>query len=167
MIKLKSSVHIERPVAEVFGFLEDHENRLQWQPGLVSHEHEPLKDGARITEVRNLFGRRIELEGVISGYQKNKGFSFTGHGPFVKRTSYTYRLTPKDGGTQLEEDIEVDSNELCGLAKPVLQRMIQREADMSQAQLKDVLEAHPDLHKAVRKLPVHEHHKKKPAGAGR
>src|SRR6266536_2634810 len=66
MIQSRHSIVIHRPAHEVFKYLQDHENRHCWQPNLVSHEKERLARGTKIKEVRNVLGRRIEIEGEIT-----------------------------------------------------------------------------------------------------
>ena len=72
MIQSRHSIVIHRPTHEVFKYLQDHGNRLCWQPNLVSHEKERLARETKITEVRNVHGRRIEIEGEITEFEADQ-----------------------------------------------------------------------------------------------
>ncbi len=159
MLTAKSSVHIERPLDEVFRYMEDQENRFHWQPGLMNHQHEPLRVGAKITEVRNLMGRRLEIQGQVTAYERNKSWSFQGKGPVVKSVTYHNRFEPEGEGTRVNVEVEYEGGRVFGLAQPALQRIVQREIQTSLDHLKDVMEAHQDLHLAIALLPPHEHRK--------
>lgn len=43
VIRSKHSIHIDRPVHEVFDYLRNHENPIDWQGNLIEHEHERLE----------------------------------------------------------------------------------------------------------------------------
>ena len=80
MIKSRHSVHINRPVHEVFEYLCDHENRIYWQGNLTEHEHERTQKGSKITEVRNVLGRRVEIQGEITEFTTgNLVYEWEGH----------------------------------------------------------------------------------------
>ncbi len=161
MIKAQHSIHIDRPVHEVFEFLRDHENRIYWQANLVEQEHERLDKGSRITEVRNVLGRRIEIHGEVTEYEADRRITFTGQGPHVKRLEYHYSLDDEDGGTKFSTEVDLQLADMFGMTEPIIQRMTDREIDHFNKLLKDILE-HPDVHEAAKQLPKHAHHKSGP-----
>lgn len=163
MIRTTHTIRIERPVHEVFDFLRDHENRIYWQGNLVEHDHERLDKGSRVTEVRNVLGRRVEIQGEITEFEADRRLTFSGHGPAVKRLEYHYRLAPESGGTRLDTEVEVDLSDMFGLATPVIQKLTDREVDHAQRTLKDILE-NEEAHAQVKELPRHRH-QEKPARA--
>lgn len=165
MITASNSVLIDRPPHEVFEYLCDHEHRIHWQPNLVTHEHERLEKGARVKEVRNVLGRRVEIEGEMTEFVEDRRLTFRGHGPHVKRLEYNYVLRPEGDGTRLETEMEVDLADAFGLVAPVIQRLTDRELDHTMNLLKDVLESEP-ARDAVRQLPEHHHHRKQAGAAG-
>ena len=160
MLTARASVFIERPLADVFSYMEDQENRFHWQPSLVSHVHEPLRVGAKIKEVRNLLGRRLEIEGVVTAYEKDKSWSFQGRGPVVKSVAYHNRFAAEGEGTRVSVEAEYEGGHVFGLAQPALKRIVEREIQSSLEHMKDVLEAHEDIHLAIALLPPHEHRKR-------
>jgi uncharacterized protein YndB with AHSA1/START domain len=157
VIRSRHSIHIDRPVDEVFDYLRDHENRIYWQGNLVEHAHERLAKGSRITEARNVLGRRVEINGEITEYESDRRFTFVGSGPHVKRLEYRYVLEPDDGGTRLDTEVEVELPESFGLAVPVIQRLTDRELEHAHTTLKDILED-TKAHEMAKQLPRHKHH---------
>ena len=79
-------------------------------------------------------------------------------GPHVKRLEYHYQVSPEDGGTRLDTEVDFELADLMGMAKPIIQKLTDRELDHSQRTLKDILEM-PEAHKAANLLPKHAHHK--------
>ncbi len=159
MIKSSNSVHIKRPVHEVFEYLRDPDNRVFWQANLTEHEHEKIAKGSRVTEVRNVMGRRVDIQGEITEFVADQRLAFEGKGPAVKHLEYEYRLTPEDGGTRLETEVDLELSDIYRLATPVIQRLTDREIGHAAETLKDILE-NQDIHEKVKELPAHRHHKK-------
>ena len=158
MIRSVHTIHIDRPVPEVFSYLRDHENRMAWQTNLVSHEGEHLAKGTKVKEVRNVLGKRIEIEGEITELEEDSRLSFAGSGPHVTRLEYHYRLRPEDGGTRMDTEVDLELADHLGLAIPVIQRLTDREVDNAQQTLKDLLEQH-QVREIAKHLPMHAHHK--------
>lgn len=159
MIKTRHSVHIDRPVHEVFEYLKEHENRIYWQGNLTEAEHEKLDKGTRVTEVRNVLGRRVEIQGEITEFEADKRLTFSGKGPAVKRLEYHYVLKPDGDGTRLDTEVDLELTELFGIASGVIQKLTDREVDHAQQTLKDILEDQT-AHAKVKELPPHRHHQK-------
>lgn len=160
MIKSQHSIHIDRPVHQVFEYLRNHDNRIYWQGNLTEHDHEKIEKGSRVTEVRNVMGRRVEIQGEITEFEADQRLAFSGTGPAVKRLEYEYRLTPESGGTSLVTDLELELSDLYGIATPVIQRLTDRELGHAASTLKDILE-HEEVHETVKQLEPHRHQKKK------
>ena len=158
MIRSTHSIHINRPVHEVFEYLRDLDNRIFWQGNLTSHRHEKIDRGSRVTEVRNVLGRRVEIQGEITEFKEDYSFTFVGKGPAVERLEYHYRLTREAGGTRLDTEIDVEPNAMFSLAIPIVQRLTDRETDHAHKTLKDILE-HEEAHEKIKELPVHAHHR--------
>ena len=159
MIRSTHSIQIERPVHDVFEYLCDHENRIYWQGNLTEHEHEKTHQGSKITEVRNVLGRRVEIAGEITEFEEDKRMTFVGKGPAVKKLEYHYALKPVNGGTRLDTEVDIELSDLFGMAAPVIQRLTDRELDHAHTTLKDLLE-HDQVHDKVKELPKHRHHQK-------
>jgi uncharacterized protein YndB with AHSA1/START domain len=164
MVTFSHDITIERPLEEVFAFMEDHENRVHWQKDLVHNKHEPLRNGAKVQETRNFLGKALHIDGEIANFAKDKGWTFEGKGPHLKRLKYTYRFSKVAKGTQVHTDVEVEAPEMAALADPILKRMAQRDTQHAMEHLKDVLEAEDHIKQVHEALPEHEHHKARAKG---
>ena len=120
MISAKHSIVINRPIHEVFEYLCDYDKRMYWHPNLVSQEHQRLEKGARVNEVRNVLGRRVEIEGEITEFVADHRLTFRGHGPQVKRLEYHYVLQLEGNGTRVGTEIDFEFTDVFELAKFVI-----------------------------------------------
>ena len=78
MIQHEVTIHINRPVEQVFTFLADTKNLRTWQSDLVENEQlteEPLRVGSRFREVRRTGPRQSEIQAEITVFEPNKHFA--------------------------------------------------------------------------------------------
>jgi len=103
MVKVETSVMINRPIAEVFEFVVNPESGPQWESGLLEARKTskgPMGVGATWQEVRQFLGRRIESTDEVTEYEPNKKFSFkSASGPFPVEGGYTFESA--NGGTRV------------------------------------------------------------------
>ena len=72
------SVAINRPVAEVFGFVTEPANDKKWQYGVIESARlssVPMGVGSQAVFMRKLFGRKVESRPEVTGYGRNKMLS--------------------------------------------------------------------------------------------
>ena len=143
MVKVKTSVVINRPVEEVFKFWEDPNNDAQWQTGLVESKQTSEGSpgvGTTFLNVSQFLGRRLEFTVEITEYEPNRrvGFNITS-GPFP--FSGTTGFEAVEGGTKLTLEAEGDVSGVFKLAEPLVARIAQRQFEGDYLTLKDVLEA--------------------------
>lgn len=152
MLKASGSVDIHRSVEDVFRYVEDPQRQHEWQPGL----HQVKVDGTKMTEVRKTMGRRIEHDVELSDRQENKKLSHKGDATSHDGT-YERHMTFEDmgGKTRVNLELMIDTKGVLGSARPVVERMVQREVQNDLEHLKDLLEAHSDLYTAIEKLEKH------------
>src|SRR3569832_1370712 len=101
MINHRAQIWIHRPVEQVFDFVSNKENDLQWQSGLVEvHQASgPVRVGTQITEVYSFLGRKMDGKLEITEYKANQRLTTKSiNGPFP--IQYTYTLDPASAGTQ-------------------------------------------------------------------
>ena len=142
MVKVKTSVVINRPVEEVFKFWDDPDNNAQWQTGLI--ESKQTSEGARgvgstLLSVNQFLGRRLEFAVEITEYEPNRRVGFNTSGPFP--FSGTTSFEAVEGGTRVELEAEGDVSGIFKLAEPIVARTAQRQFEGNYLTLKDVLEA--------------------------
>ena len=148
------SVVIDRPVEEVFAFVENPENDPIWRNSVVEAEveGESAADagevvgeglGATGREVYKLLGREVETRWEIVAYEPNRKVAYRStSGPFQYEGVWTYRLT--DGGTEITFAIEwelVDGHDFDGMADRVWGRVHRQNVEGSLQALKKLLEA--------------------------
>lgn len=145
MTKLSESVVIERPVEEVFGFLDEPANNPLWQPGTVESRQVtegPMEVGTRIAQVTHFLGKRMEMIFEISEHVRNKTATARWSGPLAGYSTYTFEEA--DGATKLTISGEVEGHGFFKLAEPVFAVIAKRELRTSLDNLKDLLEARVD-----------------------
>ena len=72
MIRVETSVHINRPGDEVFAFISNFENNPLWQSGQVEARFAsegPLRVGSTYDQVAKFLGRRIESTFEVLEYE--------------------------------------------------------------------------------------------------
>ena len=143
MPEVKGSVDILRPVEDVFGYVSNPKNNVQWETGVIEMElttEGPLGVGSK--------GRRVETrmgtdEGTweISEHVPNESLSvtfesqrFTGSGG--------YKLEATDGGTRLNYWFTGNFKKiLFKLLMPLMMPMFRRQVRKDYAKLKGILES--------------------------
>jgi len=138
-----TSVHIERPVVEVFDYVSDPMNFPRWNSAVQSvRQTSDGADGIGATYAmeRELPGGRAE--NALEVVEVNRPTLFvirTTSGP----TPFHYRYVLEDEGaaTLLQLAAEVELGGLAGALGPLAKRAVQRGADSNFADLKRILEA--------------------------
>ena len=141
MITHQAEVWIHRPVDEVFAFISNKENDLQWQGGLVEVHQEPgpVGVGTRVDEVYSFLGRKMDGKLEVTEYEPGKMMTTKSiSGPF--HIQYTYRLEEGNGGTQFSIDMEMKPDGFFTLAEPIVGTNLKKSLDTDLATLKKVLE---------------------------
>jgi carbon monoxide dehydrogenase subunit G len=145
MITLERTVHVERPIEQVFGFLIDFTNAEQWDPGTVSCTL--LRgDGGVGTQYRNVskfLGRSTELVYEVKQVDVARLFVIVGKNKTVTSTD-TITVTPLRAGTRVTYRAVFDFHGLARLAEPLLKVAIKRLGDR----------AEETLHESLMRLPA-------------
>jgi uncharacterized protein YndB with AHSA1/START domain len=140
VIHMEHTVVIDRPPAEVFGYLTDVERLPEWQASAIEVHHEgPMRAGTRIREVRNFLGRRAESTLEVTEYEPDRRFSLrvvSGPLPFEVR----HTLTPENGGTRLDWVGEADAGRFPKIAIRMMAGTAERQFKGDLERLKRLLE---------------------------
>ena len=141
MVRVEHSLVIERPPTEVFAYATDPDKLPEWQStALEARSDGPMRQGARVTEVRKFLGRRMESEVEVTAYEPDRRFALkvvSGPVPFT----YEQTLEPSDGGTAVKVLLEGEPGVFFKLAEPLVERAVRRQIQADFEQLKDILEA--------------------------
>jgi coenzyme Q-binding protein COQ10 len=141
MAKVEKSITINAPMEEVFAYVEDPMNQLEYLPSIVE-----VKDvtgqgvGAHYHWTYKMTGLRFEGESTMTEYIPNERMVVETKGGIVSTWSWTF--TPEDGGTRVDLTVEytIPVPVLGRLGEALVLRQNEREADQALANIKAKLE---------------------------
>lgn len=141
MIQHDVSIHLNRPVDQVFTFLADPAKQPMWQANLIEIEQltaGPMRVGTRIREVRRLGRRPTEYQAEVTGFEPNKRFSLRViNGPQV---TLSYSFEPEEGGTRLRYQFVMRPSGMMRALAPLIIRSLRKQSSSDFEKLKDILE---------------------------
>jgi len=107
-------------------------------------------DGGVHSEVRKVMGRRVEHHLELTDQVVNERITHKGKGN-GHESEYTRHLTFAGEGdsTTVTMEMDLDTKGILKAGEPVLERILHREVRSALEQLKDLLEAHTDLHSGM------------------
>src|SRR5688572_1351363 len=127
MIQHEVTIHLNRPVEQVFAFLADTRKLPTWQSNLI--ESAPLTDGplgvgTHFREVRRLGRRPTEIRAAVTVFEPNRRFEIeTVTEPHV---TVSYALEAKNGGTRLRYTFVMLTRRLMRILEPLVAGSIKR-----------------------------------------
>ena len=142
MIKVTSSVLINKPVAEVFAYTTDPDTGAKWQMGVdaVIPEGPPDVVGSKYTEVRKFMGQEMKSTLELTLYEKDaKWGAKVVKGPVPYEAIQTF--VAEDGGTRLTTEVQGEPKGFFKIAEGALQAQLQKSLDEDGQHLKEILEA--------------------------
>jgi uncharacterized protein YndB with AHSA1/START domain len=141
MIQHEVTIHLNRPVEQVFAFLADTGKVATWQSNLIKMEQlteGPLRAGSRFREVRRLGRWQSEIQAEITAFEPNKRFETkTTTKPQV---TVSYSFEAEDGGTRLKHKFVMLTSGLMRLLEPLIAASIKKESESDFETLKRILE---------------------------
>ena len=141
MIQHEVTIHLNRPVEQVFAFLMDISKLTTWQSNLIKIEkitEGPLRMGSLFQEVRRLGRRESEIHGEITAFEPNKRFETKTLTKPQVVASYSFEV--EDGGTRLKHKFVMLTSGLMRLLEPVIASSIKKESEADFETLKRILE---------------------------
>ena len=141
MMKVSSSVVINKPVAEVFAYATDPDKTTNWQGGLdkVIHEGPTNAVGAHWTEVRKFMGQEMKSQMEVTAFDPNARWGVKvvkGPVPFEVVTTFQQ----EGSGTRMTTELEGEPTGFFKMAEGVLKGQMQQTLDENGQRLKKVLE---------------------------
>jgi uncharacterized membrane protein len=141
MAKIERSITINAPVEQVFTYVDDLKNMMEWLPGLME-----IKDvtGSGVGEhhrwTYKMVGIRLQGETTVTEHIPNQRRVSQSKGGAVSTWIFTFE--PHDDGTKLNMDIEytIPVPVLGKLAEKLVLRRNEREADLAIANIRDKME---------------------------
>ena len=142
MIQHEVTLHLNRPVEQVFAFLADYQNLRTWQSDLIENEQlteGPWRVGTRFREVRRTGPGQSEIHGEITDFEPNKRFSTkTSTKPEV---TVSYSLKGENGGTRLNYKFVMLTSGMMRLLEPLMAGAIKKDTELDFQKLKHILES--------------------------
>lgn len=143
MINVETSVEINQPIEKVFEFVTTPENDSQWLLGLESKKTSegPEDVGATSESEIRFLGVHIHTTWEVTEYEPpNKIRVKSISGPVSVTAGHTFDAVA-EGVTKVTVQGKADVGGIFQVAEPIVQRMAQRQWEVSYHNLKDVLEA--------------------------
>jgi uncharacterized protein YndB with AHSA1/START domain len=141
MIQHEVTIHLNRPVEQVFAFLMDSSKLSTWQSNLIKLEQfteGPLRIGSRFREFRRINGKESEIHGEITALELNKRFETkTTTKPHVM---VSYLLNPEQSGTRLMYKFTLMTSGLMRLLEPMIASSIKKDTEADFETLRRILE---------------------------
>ena len=141
MIQNEATIHINRPVEQVFTFLADTKNLRSWQSGLVENEQlteGPLRVGSRFREVRRTGPRNSEIQAEITVFEPNKRFATKTLTKPQVTVSYTF--DEENGGTRITYKFVMITSGFMRLLERLIAGSMKKNTDSDFEKLKRILE---------------------------
>jgi uncharacterized protein YndB with AHSA1/START domain len=142
MIKHEVSIHLNRPVEQVFSFITDPSNLRSWQSNLIEPAdltEKSLSVGTRFREIRTMGPRPTEIQGEITDFALNQRFATRTLTKPEVTVSYTF-MSDKNG-TTLTYRFVMQTSGLMRLLEPLIAGAIKKDSHSDFETLKRVMES--------------------------
>jgi uncharacterized membrane protein len=140
MPSAQHSVTIDRPVGDVFAFVDDHTNDRRWRPGVLEIRKVGGDGrGARWAQtMRGPMGRGIPSDFEVTEYEPNRRIGFRATAGPV-RPEGRYEFADDGGATRVTFALSADLSGAQKLMSPMVGKAMRNEVQ-ALAELKRVLE---------------------------
>ena len=141
----RDTIIINRPVTEVWAFLQQPNSEAAWHPGVIEVKITSpggLGLGATGIEVRKVFGRRMEFPWEITQFEPGRSVTTRSAGGPVAWES-TYHLETIENGTSFVFDYRQEATGLWRLLLAGAPVVMRKQAKSDLANLKKAVESRP------------------------
>jgi hypothetical protein len=148
MARIQETVITAHPQDEVFAFVAEFANIVEWDPGVVSSkkcrqgvaDREPTGVGTSYELVVSYGGRRYEMIYEVIEWEPSDRVVLLGHGDRVKAVD-TIEFAPTNGGTEIRYTAEITLTGIGRLAMPFLGKFLAQIGTAAASGLKARLSA--------------------------
>lgn len=148
MPRKEVSIVIQRPLEEVFAYMDDVSHEPEWQPQLVEVEQippGPTRAGTKRRYVTEFLGKRLQNTYVVLGYAPNRRVVLQTTPDSVLEASSEIRWDEVEGGTRVTMILDGKaSGPLRFVPDALLEASFDKELKSALARLKERLEAGPE-----------------------
>ena len=143
MFEVEVSTRIDRPVDEVFRFVEDEDNMAKWDSDLIKASKTsdgPMGEGTTFhLDVKPFMGVK-DGDGSVLAYRPNEKIELLFD--LRKMKSHVFHLFKSEGGsTTFTRRVELEPQGFLKLMQPMMKGMIKKRNVTYLATLKDLLES--------------------------
>jgi len=142
MITVEKTVHINKPLEEVFAYTSNFDNTTKWQGGVESVEidGEANTVGGKYTEVRKFLGKEMKTTLKITAFEKNAKWAAKAlNGPVPYEVVSTFES--ENGGTKVFTRVEAEPSGFFKLAQGAVQSQLDKSLEEDLQRLKEQVEA--------------------------
>lgn len=141
MIKVEKSVTINKPVEEVFAYVNNPDNSATWQGGVESVEYSDpdQKVGSQFTEIRKFMGREMKTMMEITALEENKKYAAKSLSGPVKY-DVTVIFESVSGGTKMTTRVDGEPGGFFKLAEGAVSKQLEKSLEEDGERLKGILE---------------------------
>ena len=141
MVKVEISLHINRPVADVFKYMNDPTRMPEWNSTIeeATPSETPVKVGTRVRSRLRMLGRKIEGTYEVVELEPNKRVVNKSDEPFPWKAIITFQ--PENGGTRLVSAAEGELGGFFKLSEPIFARIMKKQLQAQYETAKELLEA--------------------------
>jgi uncharacterized membrane protein len=147
MINFTNTIHINRPIEEVYAYLADLEHTPEWNWAITETKKTtsgPATIGTRYRQTRSVPQPETEVL-EITALETDQHIEV--HGTLARFPAHlSYHLHGTDSGTELTNTVELEPRGALRLVAPVLGSRIKRAVADNLGQLKRRLETEDDLY---------------------
>ena len=141
MFRVESTVVIQKPVADVYAFVNDPENTTKWQGGVeaVKYPEGPPAVGTQFTEVRKFMGKEMNTVLEITALVANQKYGAkVVKGPVPYEVEVTF--TAEGGGTKMTTVVSGEPGGFFKLAEGMVAKQLEQSLGEDSARLKTLME---------------------------
>lgn len=143
MTKVERTLVINQPIEKVFAYVTNPRNNPRWQPDILDSRispDEPTRVGTRVTDVRVLLGRKLELTTEVTEFEPNKLMRVKStSGPIPFRGQITFEHA--GSGTRINFLAEAEPTGFFKMAERMFSSVWRKGVEDSLNKLREVLEA--------------------------
>ena len=143
MTKVERTLIINQPVEKVFAYVTNPRNNPKWQPDILESRISPDESthvGTRVTDVRNILGRKLELTTEVTEFEPNKLMRVKSTSGPIPLSGYI-TFEPIDDGTRVNFLAEAEPTGFFKLAERMFSSAWKKGIEDSLNKLKELLEA--------------------------
>jgi len=141
MVKVEISLHINRPVADVFKYMNDPTRMPEWNSTIeeATPSETPVKVGTRVRSRLRMLGRKIDGTYEVVELEPNTRVVNKSDEPFPWKAIITFQ--PENGGTRLVSAAEGELGGFFKLSEPIFARIMKKQLQAQYETAKELLEA--------------------------